>query len=61
VKVTARTHREGEYWAIEIPEVPGAFTQARSLEEVPAMAREAVRLLVMGHDNETIEVTVAQR
>lgn len=45
MKVTARATRAGAWWAIEIPEVPGAFTQARRLGQVPDMVRDAVSLL----------------
>ncbi|TSD57508.1 hypothetical protein [Aeromicrobium piscarium] len=45
MEVTARATRVGEWWAIEIPEVPGAFTQARRLGQIPGMVRDAVSLL----------------
>ena len=32
---------EGGYWAY-VPALPGCFTQGRNLEEVVAMAREAI-------------------
>ena len=32
-------------WAVEVPEVPGLFTQARQLAQVPEMVRDAARLL----------------
>jgi predicted RNase H-like HicB family nuclease len=38
--------RDGEWWAIEVPAVDGAFSQARTLEQVPAMAREAIALML---------------
>lgn len=41
---TARVaHSEG-WWAVTVPEVPGLFTQARSLAEVADMVREALAL-----------------
>lgn len=43
--VTATATRSGGWWAVEIPEVPGAFTQARRLDQVPAMAADAVAML----------------
>jgi DNA-directed RNA polymerase specialized sigma subunit len=43
--VTAICERAGSWWAVTIPEVEGAFTQARRLDQVPAMAADAVALL----------------
>jgi predicted RNase H-like HicB family nuclease len=34
------------WWIVSIPEVPGAYTQARQLREVEAMAREVVALML---------------
>lgn len=45
MKVTAKATRSGDWWAIEVPEVPGAFTQAKRLDQVPDMVRDAVALL----------------
>src|SRR5258708_38584586 len=42
---TARCRRNGRWWAIEIPEVTGGIhTQARRLDGVEAMARDAIAL-----------------
>jgi predicted RNase H-like HicB family nuclease len=38
--------RDGRWWFVRVPEVPGAITQARRLEQVEAMAREVVGLLL---------------
>jgi predicted RNase H-like HicB family nuclease len=43
-EVTAR--RDGRWWFVRVPEVPGAVTQARRLDQVEAMAREVVSLLL---------------
>lgn len=43
-KVTAQ--RDGRWWFVRVPEVPGAVTQARRLDQVEAMAREVVSLLL---------------
>jgi predicted RNase H-like HicB family nuclease len=43
-EVTAQ--RDGRWWFVRVPEVPGAITQARRLEQVEAMAREVVSLLL---------------
>jgi len=40
---TVRVHRaeEGGYWA-EVPALPGCFTQGETLDEIKAMAKEAI-------------------
>lgn len=38
--------RSGDWWAISVPDVRGAFTQAKRLDQVEDMAREAVSLLL---------------
>ncbi|MGH3562484.1 MAG: hypothetical protein ACRDTN_11960 [Mycobacterium sp.] len=45
MRVTAKATRSGQWWAVEVPEVEGAFTQARRLDQVPAMVADAVHLL----------------
>jgi predicted RNase H-like HicB family nuclease len=48
VKATYRVSavRSGRWWAIEVPEVPGVFCQARRLDQVESMTREAVGLIL---------------
>ena len=53
-QVTATATRVGSWWAIEVPEVPGAFSQARRLSQVAAMAADAVATLT----GETVSVEV---
>lgn len=43
---TVRAVRAGAWWAIEVPEVEGTFTQARRLDQVEAVAREAIALML---------------
>ncbi|CAN5908849.1 hypothetical protein BH23ACT10_BH23ACT10_22540 [soil metagenome] len=38
--------RSGAWWAIKIPELPGAFSQCKRLDQVEAMAREAIGLML---------------
>ncbi|QDP98027.1 hypothetical protein FOE78_20890 [Microlunatus elymi] len=57
MKITAVAQRSSAWWAIRIPEVEGAFTQARRLDLVPGMAAEAVGML-LDIDPASIEVTV---
>ncbi len=49
--VAVQTYRvevkHGErWWIVSIPEVPGAYTQARQLREVEVTAREVVALML---------------
>jgi len=43
---TARCRRVGDWWAISVPELKGVNTQARRLEKVDAMARDAIALFL---------------
>lgn len=43
--VTARCERSDGWWAVEVPELPGLFTQARRLNQVAGMVRDAARML----------------
>ena len=52
--VTAIARRSGDWWAIEVPEIPGLFTQTRRLDQIDGMVRDAAKLL--GH--EISQVTV---
>jgi predicted RNase H-like HicB family nuclease len=36
--------RDGEWFPVEVPEVPGAFTQGRDLAEAEVAAREAIAM-----------------
>lgn len=38
--------RSGDWWAIEVPEVPGVHSQAKRLDQVPAMAKDAIALML---------------
>lgn len=57
MKVTARATRSDGWWAIDVPEVDGAYTQARRLDQVAPAAAKAVALLE-DVDVDTIDVTV---
>jgi predicted RNase H-like HicB family nuclease len=39
---TARARRTGAWWAIDVPDLPGVYSQARRLDRVESMAREAI-------------------
>lgn len=57
MNVTAVARRDGRWWAISVPEVEGAFTQTRRLDQVPDMVADAVGML-LEIDPATVEVTV---
>lgn len=41
-RYTARAERSGSWWAISVPEVKGAYSQARRLDQVEEKARDAI-------------------
>lgn len=41
-RYTARAERSGSWWAVSVPEVKGAHTQARRLDQVEDKARDAI-------------------
>lgn len=41
-----RAERSGRWWAIEVPGVPNAVSQARRIDQLEDMAREVVALLL---------------
>jgi predicted RNase H-like HicB family nuclease len=43
---TARCQRNGDWWAISVPELRGVHTQARRLEKAEAMVRDAIALFL---------------
>ena len=57
MKVTANATRTKGWWAVEVPEVEGAFTQTRRLDQVASMAAEVVSML-KDVDAESVEVDV---
>ncbi|BDR54068.1 hypothetical protein KIMH_01790 [Bombiscardovia apis] len=52
--VTARCERHDGWWAIEVDEIPGLFTQTRRLDQVEDMVRDAASL--MGKEIEEVRV-----
>jgi predicted RNase H-like HicB family nuclease len=57
MKLTAKAERTGNWWAIEVPEVPGLFTQVKRLDQVEAMVRDAAAALT-GELEESFDVDV---
>ena len=49
--------RSEDWWAISVPGLSGVFSQTRRLDQVEAMAREAIALM-LDVDETAIEVTV---
>lgn len=43
---TAMAERDNGWWAIRVAELPGVFSQARRLDRVEAMARDAIATLL---------------
>lgn len=57
MKVTAVVQRVGKWWAVEVPEIPGLFTQAKRLDHVEEMVKDAAALLT-GEPEDSFEVEV---
>lgn len=53
----ATATRSGEYWAIEVPELPGTFAQSETEKGVEDAAREAISLM-LDVEPETFSVAV---
>jgi predicted RNase H-like HicB family nuclease len=45
IHLTARCQRSDGWWAVDVPELDGLFTQTRRLDQVEQMVREAASLL----------------
>ena len=56
VRARRRTS-SGDWWAISVPEVKGAFSQARRLDQVEGMAREAIAL-ILDVDRQSFDIEV---
>ena len=46
MKVTARARRSGDWWAIDVPEVEGVFTQTKRLDQAAEEAAHAVATML---------------
>ncbi|MCW2834814.1 MAG: family transcriptional regulator [Nocardioides sp.] len=58
MKVTAKVQRSGDWWAIEVPEIEGVFTQAKRLDQVADTVTDAVRTILDLDGSAAIEVEV---
>jgi predicted RNase H-like HicB family nuclease len=45
-RYTAIAERDGSWWAISVSELPGVYSQARRLDRVEYMARDAISLML---------------
>src|SRR5206468_10034965 len=54
---SAVCHRVGGWWAISVPKLKGVHTQARRLDQVAAMAQDAVALM-LDIDPATVHIDV---
>jgi len=54
-QVTAE--RDGKFWLLRVPELPGVFTQVRRLEQAPEMIRDVIALM-LGVPTDTFDVDV---
>jgi predicted RNase H-like HicB family nuclease len=57
MRYTARARRSGAWWAIDVPDLPGVYSQARRLDRVESMARDAISLF-LDVDPATLEIRV---
>ena len=57
MKVTAKVQRADDWWAVEVPEVPGVFTQVKRLDQVAGMVSDAVATM-LDIDADDVEVTL---
>jgi predicted RNase H-like HicB family nuclease len=52
-----RAERDDAWWVLTVPAVPGAFSQARRLDQAPEMITDAISL-VLGVPESSFSVTV---
>ena len=57
MNVTAHARRSGDWWAVTVPEIPGINTQAKRLDRVEAMVKDAAELLE-GIDPDSMSVSL---
>ena len=54
---TVNAERSGAWWAITVAELPGVFSQARRLDQIESMARDAIALW-LDSPKDSFDVTV---
>ncbi|MGH3546489.1 MAG: hypothetical protein ACRDPW_11290 [Mycobacteriales bacterium] len=51
--------RDGNWWGLEVPEIPGTFSQARRLDQVEVTIRDAISLMLeVPEDSFGVEIDV---
>lgn len=58
--VTARAQRCNGWWAIEVPEIPGLFTQTRRLDQIQDMVKDAASILGMEVEHVSVEPILSE-
>ncbi|GAB2702444.1 putative RNase H-like HicB family nuclease [Microbacterium marinum] len=58
MRVTANATRSGDWWAVEVPAIPGLFTQAKRLDQVADEVIDAAAML--GEEVEAVDVEVVE-
>ena len=56
-RYVVRAIRSGRWWAIDVPELPAVFSQARRLDQVESMAREVIALM-LNVPEDSFDITV---
>ena len=58
--VTARAQRCNGWWAIEVPVIPGLFTQTRRLDQIQDMVKDAASILGMEVEHVSVEPILSE-
>ncbi|KKU58648.1 MAG: hypothetical protein UX81_C0019G0010 [Parcubacteria group bacterium GW2011_GWA2_47_12] len=58
--VKVHTAEEGGFWA-EVPALPGCFTQGETIEEIAAMAKEAIECYIASLAKDGIRAPVEKK
>ena len=61
MNVTAAAERSDGRWSVEVPEIPGLFTQTRRLDQIDAMVRDAAGMLGCEIGTVTVEPKLPER
>lgn len=56
-RYTVRARRSGKHWALDVPALPGVFSQSTRLDTAPAAAAEAIALM-LDVEPDTIQVDI---
>lgn len=61
MRITARAEKRGTWWVVDVPQIPGLLTQAKTREEIPVMVLDAAELLTGRSDYEvSLEIVPPQ-